>query len=123
MHKYFFSVLLLVAVNCYAQQEEDVDPTKPTLPQSVDEDYGDSANSHGVYLNGIIERSGEFSVILNGKIMHQENDIQGYKIIEITQNSVKLKPNSSDSASSNSKEIVELKLSNLNFKQPHINSR
>lgn len=121
MHKYFFIGILLFASNCYAQEE--FDPTKPSQAEGSSEEYGDSVNSHGVYLNGIFARKTGYTVILNGKVLHVGDSIEGYKITAITKDSVTLKSNASkteqNSKDTDNSNLFELKLSNLNFKQPH----
>ncbi|HEV2614615.1 MAG TPA: hypothetical protein VGV92_07900 [Gammaproteobacteria bacterium] len=109
MRNILFIILLLVfAMKSYAQDER-ADPTRPTTPAEVS-DTGEM-DSHGLRLSGIFSKADNYAVVINGKILHKGDTINGYTIVTTSKNSVTLK--------SNTNESLELKFSDFNFKQPH----
>jgi hypothetical protein len=113
MRKFLFVVLcMLVTTSIYAFEGDD--PTRPTPPGDFSVGGNSNMNdigSHGLHLNGIFSQSNNYTVVVNGKVLHQGDSIEGYKVSNISKNSVTLK--------SNTNESFELKFSDFNFKQPH----
>lgn len=109
MRNIFFIIILLVfAVRCYAQ-EDRADPTQPTSPGDLSDDA--EMDSHGLRLSGIFSKADNYVVVINGKVLHAGETINGYTVVTISKNSVTLKSNTNVS--------LELKFSDFNFKQPH----
>ena len=112
MRKLFFVVLCMLMTTLVYSFEGD-DPTRPSPPgdYSGDNSSANEKGSHGLYLNGIFTQSNNYTAVINGKVFHQGDAVESYKISAISKNSVTLK--------SNTNESFELKFSDFNFKQPH----
>lgn len=110
MHKLIFICVLcatgIFSVNAYADQ---VDPTQPTEPGS--DLYGNSANG-GLHLNAVLYYTINPVVIINGNVLHLNDNIGLYKLTEIHKQSVQL--------TSQKGEVINLKLYALDVKKPHI---
>ncbi len=104
----FVTVLFLFAVNSYGQ-EEFWDPTQPSVGGSYEKN--NVSASHGLQLDGIFSQANNSTIIINGKILRVGDSIEGYKITQISKNSVTLQ--------SNSNESFVLKFPDFNFKQYH----
>lgn len=100
--------LLLVSGISYAQAY-GFDPTQPSPPG--DYAYTSATSSHGLRLDGIFSEPKKSTIIINGKILHIGESIEGYKITQISKNSVTL--------TSNTNESFTLKFTDFNFKQAH----
>jgi hypothetical protein len=110
MRKIFFIILfMLVAAKSYSQEGDD--PTQPLSAAEAADFEGVEMDNHGLYLNGIFSQSSGYTAMINGKVLHQGDSVEGYKIDAIAKDSVTLKSNSNDS--------IVLTFTNLNFKQPH----
>jgi len=109
----FFLVVLCMLMTTIVYSFEGNDPTRPMPQEDFSMDYSSDSeiSSHGLRLNGIFSQAGSYTVVVNGKVLHQGDSIEDYKIIAISKNSVTLQ--------SNTNESFELKFSNFNFKQPH----
>ena len=110
MCKFFWiTVLLLITGACFGE-DQGWDPTQPS-PEGSYVDNSNGASSHGLRLDGIFSEPSKSTIIINGKILHVGESIGGYKVAEISKNSVTFK--------SKTNESFVLKFTDFNFKQLH----